>query len=63
MRQSGLRPLCIGLARSRAVRFVVTAVIATALLAASFDSPSGVVEAVPQAKPLQGLIISSLRAL
>ena len=68
MKQSGLRPvllrpLLMSLARSNAARLVVMAVVATALLASVFDSPSGVVEAVAQAKPLQGLIVSSLRAL
>ena len=68
MKQSGLRPvllrpLFMSLARSNAARLVVMAVVATALLASVFDSPSGVVEAVAQAKPLQGLIVSSLRAL
>jgi hypothetical protein len=68
MRQSRLRPLLLrplftNLARSNAARLVVIAVVATALLALVFDSPSGIVEAVPQVKPLQGLIVSSLRAL
>ena len=68
MRQSGLRPvllrpLFMSLACSNAARLVIMAVVATALLATLFDSPTGVVEAVPQAKPLQGLIVSSLRAL
>jgi hypothetical protein len=53
----------MSLARSNAARLVVIAVVATALLASVFDSLSGVVEAVPQVKPLQGLIVSSLRAL
>jgi hypothetical protein len=53
----------MSLARSNAARFVIMAVVATALLATLFDSPTGVVEAVLQAKPLQGLIVSSLRAL
>jgi len=68
MRQSGLRPvllrpLFMSLARSNAARLLIMAVVATALLATLFDSPTGVVEAVLQAKPLQGLIVSSLRAL
>jgi hypothetical protein len=53
----------MSLAPSSAARLVVMAVVATALLASVFDSPSGVVGTVPHAKPLQGLIVSSLRAL
>jgi len=53
----------MSLTRSSAARLVIAALVATALLASVFNSPSGVVAAVPQAKPLQGLIISSLRAL
>jgi hypothetical protein len=49
--------------RNAAPGLVVTAIIGIAILGSTVDLRSGVVEAVPQSKQVQGLILAALRSL